>query len=219
MGPPDGASPDVDPRGAKLDRVASTLIGAVAAVGGLLAVFGVNSDRINLLLDDAMARKLLIAAGVCAVLAVCLSLLALMAGAVSHEVALLAGGATAYVAGLLFAIFAAAGAADYGGHPSFTHVVVEPGPPATLTVTLRAGSLDENQRVAVRVTDGPASDVLYTGTMRPDSAGRVEQDVDVPVPEGPQHLLLQAWRLDRAEEPPACGSDRALIVCVSVAIP
>src|SRR4051794_41569348 len=64
-----------------------------------------------------MARKLLIAAGVCAVLAVCLSLLALMAGAVSHEGALLAGGATAYVAGLLFAIFAAAGGADYGGGP------------------------------------------------------------------------------------------------------
>ena len=44
MGAP---APQDEAKAVKLDRVATTLIGAVAAVGGLLAVYGVSSDRIT----------------------------------------------------------------------------------------------------------------------------------------------------------------------------
>jgi hypothetical protein len=179
----------------------------------------VTSDRINLLLDDRDARRLLVAAGVSAVVAVCLSLLALMVRGARVEVALLAGGAAAYVAGLLFAIFAAAGAADFSGHPSITEVAVQPGPPATLSFTVSAGSMDEDQSIAVRIIDAPTADIVYSATMRPDSAGRIEQQVAFPVPAGTHGLVLESWRLDQARNPPDCASSHARVICVALALP
>jgi hypothetical protein len=210
---------EADPRTGKLDRVATTLIGAVAAVGGLLAVFGVNSDRVNLLLDDEKARNLLIVSGISAVVAICLSLLALLVGRASLEVSLLAAGAGAYVAGLMCAIFAAAGAADYAGRPSITDVGVQPGTPVSLSMTVRGANLDEDQGIGVQVTDEHTGGVLYSATMRPDGSGRVEQQVALPVPGDAQDLLLRAWRTDTTQPPPSCESGTAYVVCADLTMP
>ncbi len=213
------ASAESDPRTSKLDRVATTLIGAVAAVGGLLAVFGVNSDRISVLLDDRQARFLLLGSGLSAVVAICLSLLALMSTRVHREVTLLAGGAIAYVAGLTFSIFAAAGAADYAGRPSITNVNAQPGIPASLTLIIRGASLDEDDRISIEIVDDQTEDILYSGTMSPDSGGRVEQQVAFPVPEDAEKLLLQAWRLDITQNRPSCENVAAYVTCAYVSIP
>jgi hypothetical protein len=219
--------PVADPRAAKLDRVAITLIGAVAAVGGALAVFGVSSDRISLLLDDERAGNLLIGAGVLAVLAVGLSLLALFITSPGWETGLLGGGAAAYIAGLLCAIFAASVPADYSGHPAISRVDLVPGSPSTLTMTVRAGSLDEDQSVKVQVDNASLEDLqvdpeaggdpVYSGTMRPDSLGRVEQEVSLPIPEKVDEMVLRAWRLDESSDAPSCEVDTfdTEVVCLS----
>jgi len=227
----------------KLDRVATTLIGPVTAVGGLLAVFGVNNERVNLLLDDDSASQKLIAAGISAALAVVLSLFALMARELSREVLLLSVGAVAYVAGLVLCIFAAAGAADFRAYPAITDIAVQPGSPATLTLTVRAGNLDEHESLKVIMNDsGQAAggeqqvvddeqrraegeqgaaggEYLYSAVMRPDSAGQVQQKVSLAIAEGAEELQVQAWRLDTSQQPPGCESGDATVVCVTLTMP
>ncbi|MCZ2850305.1 hypothetical protein [Modestobacter sp. VKM Ac-2978] len=205
---------------ANLDRVATTLIGAVAAVGGLLAALGVNSERINLLFDDDSAQELLLAAGALAILAVLASLTALMVQVAALEVAALGAGAACYVGGLLCALFAAAGAADYAAHPAVTSLSLVPGETRTvLSFTVGAGSLDEAQSVVVLVMGARTDGQLYESVMRPDETGRVEQVLDVLLPPGTPEVTVMAWRGDQSVQPPSCGSGRANVVCASVVVP
>jgi hypothetical protein len=55
--------------------------------------------------------------------------------------------------------------------------------------------------------------------MNPDDRGRVEQQMTVPLPEGPAELTVMAWRGDQSAEPPGCTSGLARVVCTRVALP
>ncbi len=209
-----------DDRTVGLDRVATTLIGAVAAVGGVLAVLGANDERIVVLLDDDDAKQLLVYAALAAVASVALSLWALMVRRPGGEVVLLALGAGAYIAGLACAVFAAAGAADYAAHPSISSVALEDGGPSVLRFTVRADSVDEQQSVRVEVVEGGDGAVVFSADMRPDARGAVEQTVTIPVPGDVTELQVRAWRGDQdadLDTADPCDSGRANIVCATIA--
>lgn len=181
----------------KLDRVATVLIGAVAAVSAALALFGVSSDRVwTLLDDDAVSWRITIAA-LLAVVAVGLALASYLLPAEHNalEAALLAAGLTAYVGGLVVALGASASAADTPGRPSVTAVELErtdDGPVVTFTV--HAESLDPDQRLGARATVDGAT--VYESTVRPTPRGTADLVVALPVGPSASRVLVAAWRLD-----------------------
>lgn len=199
---------------AKLDRVASALIGAVAAVSAALALLGVNSDRVWVLLDDDAVRRLLLLAVGLAIVAVGLALAAYLLPAERNrlEATLLALGLAAYLVSLSTSLFVAAEAADASGRPSLTQVTMS-GSPAERSVsfTVHAESLDPDQLLGVRVLALTSRTTLYRATVRPTPQGRAEQVVELDIGAWDGPLELAAWRLDDGEEPD-CSQRRSVRV-------
>ncbi|MFD1506307.1 hypothetical protein FE374_17095 [Georgenia yuyongxinii] len=184
----------------RLDVLAQAMIGTIAAVAGLMTLLGLNSDRIWATLDDDAGHLPLIAAAVAAVVAIGLSLLALLVEQRRREAALLAGAAVAYLLALLLAVLSAASAANTAGRPTFTSVslatTADGG--AELAFVVKADSLDSDQRIAVEVGAGAdfAEQVLVT-TLRPSPLGRVEHEATLTLPgELASSVRIRAARTD-----------------------
>jgi hypothetical protein len=206
---PDATGKTPEDINVRLDRVANTLIGATAAVASLLALLGVNNERVWILLDDDDAARLLVAGGALAIVAVTCSITALLLPARYNrrQAVLLTIGAAGFIGGLLLALFAAAQAADTKSMPSFTSISVSRSGEAdpTVSFTVRAESLDKEQRIGVRVVGQATDKERLRNILRPQAAGLVEEEVTVPVPASDKTVILQAWREDMEPEPDCDG--------------
>ena len=205
----------------KLDRIATVLIGSVAAVSAALTLFGVNSSRAWVLLDDDDIAKGLLLSSLLGVAAVGLALTSYLMPAERNalEVALLGTGLVLYLASLSLALWAAASAADTPGRPAITSVAVTDSNGArTLTFTVRAVSVDEDQRIGVRVIGSATSRVLYAAAIGPSDNGSAEQKATIFVGRMTEDLQIQAWRLDETDTPDCrtAGDDEGPS-CVSIA--
>ena len=188
----------------KLDRVATVLLGSIAAVSAALTLFGVNSSRVWILLDDDGIAKGLLWSALLGVLAVGLALSSYLIPAERNalEVAALGLGLLLYSTSLSLALWAAASAADTPGRPSVISVAVAGASgQRTVTFTVRAVSVDEDQRIGVRVVATGTSRVLYEAAIGPAENGSAEQRAVILVGRLTEDLQIQTWRLDETALP------------------
>ena len=188
-----------DQRGRRRDQVATTLIGATAAVAALFTLLGTTSDRAWTILDDSTAKKLMFATAFFAAAAIGLALWALLAPGARFGSWQLIGGSVAFVAALAFAAWTASAGANQFARPSFTQLTL--GPPSDegrmLQFTVSVESLDPSQRIGV-VVQTEAGRVLYTATLLPGSSGAATQEVALGLPNDVGALHLAAWHRDRS---------------------
>ncbi|MFD8970799.1 hypothetical protein ACFV0C_38505 [Streptomyces sp. NPDC059568] len=165
-----------------LGEVTNTLWGSLIALTGLLTVLGMDSDRLFVALNNNTWLTLL--APVLAITAIALSFYAYFA----RQRPLLIFGSTAYIAALVASLVVAALAAGGNGRPTVTSVSVKgQRPHVSLTFTVHAVGVDRNDHVAAFARslnwshDNLASTDLYSGSLRPDDMGQINQTVTIPL--------------------------------------
>jgi hypothetical protein len=188
-----------DQRDRRREQVATTLIGATAAVAALFTLLGATSDRAWVILDDSTAKKLMFATAFLAASAIGLALWALLTPDARAGNWRLIGGSVAFVAALAFAVWTASAGANQFARPSFTQLSI--GAPSaeerTLRFTVSVESLDPTQRIGVVVqTEGGR--VLYAATLLPGSSGTASQEVSLGLSPEVGSLHLAAWHRDRS---------------------
>lgn len=161
--------------------VRTTLWGSLIALAGLLTALGMNSDRLFVALNNHTAWTLV--APALAITAVGLSLYAYF----THQKLLLIVGSTAYVTAFVASLVVAALAASGNGRPTVTSVsLTGQRPQVSLTFTVQAAGVDRNDHIAAFVhllhRDGSRADTeLYSGSLRSDDMGKVDQKVTIPL--------------------------------------
>lgn len=176
---------DASATAARLDTVAQVLIATVAAVSGLLALLGANSDRVWALLDDdGKGRTFLLLACACAVLTIFVCLWALVSSDNRSTVRRLMIGACLYVLSLLLGLYAISEAADRYGRPTFSSIAMRPDSAANhlMTVRIRAEGVDPGQVVHLLLTR--VDDVerpLMTARLNPSSLGVVDHTTEITI--------------------------------------
>jgi hypothetical protein len=214
----------------KLDVLAQVLIGTFAAVAGVLALVGANSDRVWTWLDEDERQWWLVAAGLLGLLAVGLCLVALLlANRPAMEAALLGLSSMLYVSAILVALLGAAQAADTAGRPTFAHAGLAGRPDAerTLSFTVRAENVDSDQRIRVEVSAGKDyGERIFSTVLRPGALGVVEHSAELSVPPGiASSLRVLAVRADdrlqRCPDPdaPEAMSSTTGPACLYLSVP
>lgn len=174
---------------ARLDVIAQVLIGTFAAMAGLLTLVGANSDRVWVWLDQDGQQKWLVGAGLLGVAAIALALLALVTSGRAVTVVWLGLASVCYVSALVTALLGASQAADSAGRPTFAEVsLTTEGATSELAFTVRAESVDQDQRVRVEVRNGSGQPVMST-VVRPSALGVVEFRARIPSPPGPVTIV------------------------------
>ena len=206
----------------RLDRVATTLIGATAAMAALLTALGVSDDRLFQLLDSEWVFVRLMLAGAFSLLAVLMGLVAILMGASHGAMSLrrqfraLAVGLVAYMAALGFTLLAVFGESSVApGRPMIDSVMVEDGDQVVISFDVSASSLDRQDKVSVAVfhsVDGQA----YTITLRPDAAGSVKHSATVPLPIDARRVVVHAWRSDQRGQERAADCDNSQFATCAV---
>lgn len=191
-----------------LDTVATVLLAAITATTSALALMGVNSERVWLLLDEDTSRGSIVLAAVCAVAAIGLALLSYFVRG-DHVVAksvVLAIGVGAYMLALGIAIWGAAEAADVQGRPSILDVsIVTSGEERSVVLQVAGSSVDEDERLGVRLTDVDTNTVLVESFPRP-TAGKVALKATLPVTLKTRQLEAMVWTIERDDaRPPRCS--------------
>ncbi|HEX8805004.1 MAG TPA: hypothetical protein VF743_12450 [Acidimicrobiales bacterium] len=197
----------------KLNQVSTTLMGATAGVGAVLTILGASSDRIWVLLDDSTVKKLVFGTAALALVAIALALRALLETDARRTARLLFAGSLAFVGSLGMAVWTVGSGANLFALPTFTDVSVEAGGDgggAVLHLSVRAESVDETQRIGVRVVDADG-DTAFDSTVPPDAEGVAEQSATVTLQQDHGTVLLQAWHRDRSpkgSQDPDCERER-----------
>ncbi|HYJ70525.1 MAG TPA: hypothetical protein VEX15_22965 [Nocardioidaceae bacterium] len=181
---------------ARLDKVATALIASVTATSALLALLGVNGERMWVLLDDNSAKKTLSHAGFLMLAAIVLGFAGYLIPSKWIEVGVLALGASCFIISLGLILSAATDAADVGGRPSIVDLEVtrEAG---TLSVIyqVEGASVDDDERLGVQLVDVPSGTVLTESYPRA-TAGHIDMKVAVPIAQDSSGLRLQVWRIE-----------------------
>jgi hypothetical protein len=196
----DKKEPDV----ASLGLAAAALVTAITATSGVLTVYGVNSERAWALLDDNTARWFLWGAGVCSIVAVTSALASYLR--VDKKRLLLGFGTVLFLVGLLAAMIGAGIAANVQGRPAIVDLAVVQGAsgPSTVTFDVVGSSVDDDERLGVRLIDPSApNEPLVEAYPRP-TAGKVQLKVELPVSIPGRHLTLQVWSVERWTDVPKC---------------
>jgi hypothetical protein len=220
----------------RLDGVAKTLATATVTITGLLAALGISTDAVTVAFNNR--PELIWVALISAVLAVALSLFALMQPPEKNgvELALVFFGVLAYTLGLLAVVFAASDAANSAGRPTFTNVKLDrPGKHAVLTLQLRADGVERDELIKVFVKSIKLEDQrqgqsvkyvpigpdrpIFSGFLRPTASGVVEHDIVTPFDPGDAtDITVEAW--SSADDEPSCEARRPVgSGCVAVRIP
>ncbi|HET8561649.1 MAG TPA: hypothetical protein VFL69_14090 [Marmoricola sp.] len=190
-----------------IDRVATLLIAATAATSSMLTLFGMNNERVWVLLDNNTSRWLLICTGLAALLAVGSALFSYVVTDQRSKSALVAMGALFYISSLLAAVFAAALSANVHGRASIVDMsVTRSASGAVAAFRVTGTSIDEDERLGVRLIDEETGDVLAQSYPRATS-GVVRLHVTVPIPQPSPRLLLQAWTIESPHQKPVCAHD------------
>lgn len=210
-----------------LNVLSTVLIAAVTATTSVMTLFGLNSDRIWVLLDDDANRLWLLGAGLGAIAAVGAALMSYLVG---HNTALKTGllfmGTCLYLGGLGAAVAGAAQSADTQGRPSIVNLAVsrtESGPVVAFEVV--GTSVDNTERLGVRLQDATTDEMLVEAYPRP-TAGVVQFKATIPS-RSTNELVLKVWTIDewgqepRCPEEPAPSNDPNLVDadCVTVRFP
>ncbi|MGP4085569.1 hypothetical protein [Streptomyces sp. KR55] len=179
--------------GNPLGSVTNTLWGSLIALAGLLAALGMDSDRLFVALNNHPGWTL-VAPGL-AITAIALSFYAYF----TQQRLLLIVGSTAYIAALVASLIVATLAAAGNGRPTVTSVsLTGQRPHVSLTFTVHAVGVDRNDHVAafarsLHALQGDEADTeLYSGSLRPDDMGEVDQKVTIPLtlPKNATHLTI-----------------------------
>jgi hypothetical protein len=195
----------------RLDAAARSLLTSTALLTGLLAAFGLTSDRVPHLLDDATnAGWLLFIAGLLIVATLGLGITASAVTKPQHNVAatvLLSFGAGFLVVGLGFALTSAAIGFRGNGRPTITNIkIVGSRPQLSMSFTIRADGVDRDERMQVvvgaRTLDARGNEVgttppaSFTSILRPDDKGVIRQIVEFQLSAAPavNSLAVRAYR-------------------------
>ena len=207
-----------------LNVLSTVLIAAVTATTSVMTLFGLNSDRIWVLLDDDANRRWLLAAGLGAIAAVGAALMSYLVGdRTALKTGLLFIGTCLYLGGLGAAVAGAAQSADTQGRPSIVNLSVnrsDGGPVVAFEVV--GASVDNTERLGVWLEDPMTDDKLVEAYPRP-TAGVVQFKASIPSRPS-NELVLKVWTIDewgqepRCPEDPAPSDDRDLVEadCVTV---
>jgi hypothetical protein len=201
--------------------VTTTLWGSLIALAGLLTALGVNSDRLFVALNNHTAWTLV--APALAITAVGLSLYAYF----THQRLLLVVGSTAYIAAFIASLVVAALAASGNGRPTVTNVsLTGQRPQVSLTFTVQAVGVDRNDHVAAFVRllhrEGSRADTeLYSGSLRSDDMGKVDQKVTIPVtlPSTATHVTINVTNSGDKGKSHCTTRSPTAPACVTVKLP
>lgn len=201
-GPTAPTAPTQGVRTESLDRLealnwlATIQVGATTATGGLLVAFGATANRVWEILDNDEVRWALIGAGAAAIGSVIAGLSSHTAASDRVRIACLWLGTALYAVSLSLVIVAASAGADFPGYPTIQEFsVTSTGErQKRLHFVVHADSLDETQRLAVRLID-PKRNMIYESSLPPAPSGTVNQAVDALV-RVPGRWSLQVWRFD-----------------------
>ena len=206
-------------KAARFDTVAQVLAGSIVATNSLLALFGINSDRVWTLLDQDRISGTLRLAVLLAICAVASSICALLFTSPAVKAVVLLVGTTLYILSLYNVMWVAGQAGDIAGAPLIRAASVERSADgATLALHVGGEKFDPGQ--AVRVVVRVASADLHTSDIPPSSAGTIDHELTVPLPTlaAGDDITVIAWRPDKGE--PDCGEVEAHgPACLSLAIP
>jgi hypothetical protein len=184
----------------RLDTVAQTLAGATVATAALLTTFGLNSDRVWLLLDQDRLSGHLILAGLMAVGAIACSIFAIFLppDSIRLQAAVLGIGAVFYVASLVAVLWVAADAGDRAGAPLIQSATIHGSEDSrSLELHIVGQQLDPDQSASVSVELG--SSTLYSSAIPSDFEGKIDQSVVIPLASATlgEALKVTAWRADK----------------------
>jgi hypothetical protein len=201
--------------------VTTTLWGSLIALAGLLTALGVNSDRLFVALNNHTAWTLV--APALAITAVGLSLYAYF----THQRLLLVVGSTAYIAAFIASLVVATLAASGNGRPTVTNVsLTGQRPQVSLTFTVQAVGVDRNDHVAAFVRllhrEGSRADTeLYSGSLRSDDMGKVDQKVTIPVtlPSTATHVTINVTNSGDKGKSHCTTRSPTAPACVTVKLP
>ncbi|MFE7129107.1 hypothetical protein [Streptomyces sp. NPDC057617] len=205
-----------------LGEVTNTLWGSLIALAGLLTVLGMNSDRLFVALNNNTWLTLL--APALAITAVALSFYAYFA----RQRTLLIFGSTAYVAALVASLLVATLAAAGNGRPTVTSVsLTGQRPHISLTFTVHAVGVDRNDHVAAFArslfrSDGKLGTTeLYSGSLRPDDMGQVNQKVTIPLTlkDNETHLTINVSNSGDKGKSQCTTRSPTAPACVTVKLP
>ncbi|MFB7274682.1 hypothetical protein [Streptomyces sp. NPDC056244] len=205
-----------------LGEVTNTLWGSLIALAGLLTVLGMNSDRLFVALNNNTWLTLL--APALAITAVALSLYAYFA----RQRTLLVFGSTAYVAALVASLLVATLAAAGNGRPTVTSVsLTGQRPHISLTFTVHAVGVDRNDHVAAfarslfRSHGELGTTELYSGSLRPDDMGQVNQKVTIPLTlkDNETHLTINVSNSGDKGKSQCTTRSPTAPACVTVKLP
>ncbi|GEC10008.1 hypothetical protein SSP24_76630 [Streptomyces spinoverrucosus] len=202
--------------------VTTTLWGSLIALAGLLTALGMNSDRLFVALNNHTGLTLV--APALAITAVGLSLYAYF----THQRLLLIVGSTAYIAALVASLVVATLAASGNGRPTVTSVsLTGQRPQVSLTFTVQAVGVDRNDHVAAFVRllharEGDRTDTeLYSGSLRSDDMGKVDQKVTIPltVPRNATHVTINVTNSGDKGKSHCTTRSPTAPACVTVNLP
>ena len=188
--------------------VAQVLAGSIVATNSLLALFGINSDRVWTLLDQDRISGTLRLAVLLAICAVASSICALLFTSPALKALVLIVGTTLYILSLYNTMQVAGHAGDIAGAPLIRAASVQAaGDGATLNVHVGGEKFDPGQAVRVVVSVGSAE--MHTSDVPPSSEGTVDHELTVPLPvlAAGDEITVIAWRPDKGE--PDCDNLRA----------
>jgi hypothetical protein len=202
--------------------VTTTLWGSLIALAGLLTALGMNSDRLFVALNNQTGWTLV--APALAVFAVGFTLYAYF----THKRLLLLVGSTAYIAAFVASLVAATLAAAGNGRPTVTSVsLTGQRPQVSLTFTVQAAGVDRNDHVAAFVRllnarEGDQADTeLYSGSLRPDDMGKVDQKVTIPLtlPRNTTHVTINVSNSGDKGKSHCTTRSPTAPACVTVKLP
>lgn len=192
---------------ARLDRVATALLASVTVTSAMLALLGVNGERMWLLLDDNSAKRSLFYAGWFVLAAILCGFGGYLIRSNRLEAVVLALGATFFLISLSLILRAATDAADVGGRASIVDLgVTRESDVVNVSYEVEGSSIDDDERLGVQLIDVSSGAVIAESYPRA-TAGHVAMKVAVPVPADTSELRLQVWRLEpgRATTPDCFG--------------
>ncbi|MFJ8871678.1 hypothetical protein ACIRD6_38850 [Streptomyces sp. NPDC102473] len=181
-----------------------------------------NSERLFVALNNHTWLTLL--APALAITAVALSFYAYFA----RQRVLLLIGSSAYVAGLVASLIVATLAAGGNGRPTVTSVSIKgQRPHVSLTFTVRAVGVDRNDHVAafaqtLYTSHGDQGTTeLYSGSLRPDDMGQIDQTVTIPLTlkQGETHLTINVSNSGDKGKSQCTTRSPTAPACVTVRLP
>ncbi|MDQ3756952.1 MAG: hypothetical protein M3394_03790 [Actinomycetota bacterium] len=187
---PDAAGPD------DAGTVAKLLTVTTATVAGVLTTFGLNTDRVWVALDQRGTKPWLVIIGIAAVLAIALSVVALLFFREQpvRRTIVLVFGALFYVGALVGALLVAGDAGNLPGRPSISTLELTPAEGgAQLKLAVSADRVDNDQTVSVAVlVDGREA---YRARVPSDGEGTANTAVSLFLPQADadKDITVKAW--------------------------